>query len=153
MLTGLIENDIISEELREFTVDNFLTYDIEVIQKDVDGEKLLSPISIGIGSTFTSEMYFERKTSSPLDGDLLVSEFMDYLENIYSEYTSTLPDEIVEAYKDLKAENQEDEIFQLKQKRYAHLRKLEKILTLSCYGYNSSMYQTSIHHLYQAYHL
>lgn len=153
MLTGLIENDIISEELREFTVDNFLTYDIEVIQKDVNGEKLLSPISIGIGSTFTTEMYFERKTSSPLDGDLLVSEFMDYLENIYSRYTSTLPDEIVEAYKDLKAGHQEDEMYQLKQKRYGHLRKLEKILTLSCYGYNSSMYQTSIYHLYQAYHL
>ena len=139
MLTGLIENDILSEELREFTVDNFLTYDIEVIQKDVNGEKLLSPISIGVGSTFSSEMYFERKTSSPADGDVMVSEFMNYLEDIYSKYTSTLPDEILDAYNDLKAETREDELFHLKKKRHAHLRKLEKILTLSCYGYNSSM--------------
>ena len=89
MLSQLIENEILSEDLRGFTVDHFLTFDIEVIQKDVDGQQLLSPISIGVGSTFAPEMYFERKSSSPADGDVMVAEFMDYLVEVYSLYQST----------------------------------------------------------------
>ena len=86
MISQLIEEEILSEELRDFTVDNFLTYDIEVVQNNVNDEQLLSPISIGVGSTFAPEMYFERKTSSPGDGDVMVAEFMDYLRDIHSLY-------------------------------------------------------------------
>ena len=89
MIAQLIEDGILSEEMREFTIDDFLTFDIEVIQRKVDGQQLLSPISIGVGSTFTPEMYFERDSSSPGDGDVMVAEFMDYLVDTYSAYKLT----------------------------------------------------------------
>ena len=87
-MDDLIENKNLSEEFRNFTVDNFITFDIEVVQKNDTEEKLLTPISIGVGSTFDMDQYFERKSSSPEDGDLLVTEFMNYLEKAYYIYRS-----------------------------------------------------------------
>ena len=86
MMDELIENETLPKELSDFTIDHFITYDIEVVQKTVNGEKLLSPISIAVGSTFCEDMYFERKSSSPADGYLLVSDFMKYLEDLYDIY-------------------------------------------------------------------
>ena len=154
MISKLIDEEILSEDLREFTIDNLVTFDIEVIQKDVNEEKLLSPISIGVGSTFAPEMYFERNSSAAADGDLMISQFMDYLEDLHSEYLARLvlnvyykserilrlPAEIIEVYNDLKAQDAVEELFHLKAKRSTHLRKLETILTLPCYGYNSSKF-------------
>lgn len=79
----LIDNGILSEKMRNFRVNHFCVYDIEVVQKDVDGETRLIPISIGVSSTFTEDRYFERKTSNPEDGDKMISDFMDYLVEIY----------------------------------------------------------------------
>ena len=90
MIDELIENETLPEELRDFTIDHFVTYDIEVVQKDINGEQLLSPISIAVGSTFADDMYFERKSSSPADGYSLVSEFMNYLEDLYRIYLTKL---------------------------------------------------------------
>ena len=87
-MDDLIENKNLSEEFRDFTIDQFLTFDIEVVQKNVSGEQLLTPISIGVGSTFDKDQYFERKSSLPKDGDLLVTEFMNYLEQAYYIYRS-----------------------------------------------------------------
>ena len=49
-----------------------------------------------------------------------------------------LPEEILQAYKDLKAAADSEEHFHLKRKRQSQMKKLENILQLSCYGYNSS---------------
>ena len=87
-MDDLIENKNLSEEFRDFSVDHFLCFDIEVVQKNDSEEKLLTPISIGVGSTFDMDQYFERKSSSPNDGDLLVFEFMNYLEKAYYIYRS-----------------------------------------------------------------
>ena len=87
-MDDLIENKNLPEEFRDFTVDHFLSYDIEVVQKNDTEEKLLTPISIGVGSTFDKDQYFERKSSLPKDGDLLVTEFMNYLEQAYYIYRS-----------------------------------------------------------------
>jgi len=84
----LIQKKNLSEEFRDFTIDNFLTFDIEVVQKNDSEEKLLTPISIGVGSTFDTDQYFERNSSLPEDGDLVVFEFMDYLANAYYIYRS-----------------------------------------------------------------
>ena len=84
----LIQKKNLSEEFRNFTIDNFLTFDIEVVQKNDSEEKLLTPISIGVGSTFDVDQYFERKSSLPNDGDLMVFEFMNYLEKSYYIYRS-----------------------------------------------------------------
>ena len=87
-MDDLIENKNLSEEFRDFSVDHFLCFDIEVVQKNDTEEKLLTPISIGVGSTFDTDQYFERNSSSPEDGDLLVTEFMNYLEQAYYIYRS-----------------------------------------------------------------
>jgi len=84
----LIQKKNLSEEFRDFTIDNFLTFDIEVVQKNDSAEKLLTPISIGVGSTFDKDQYFERKSSLPKDGDLVVFEFMNYLAKAYYIYRS-----------------------------------------------------------------
>lgn len=86
MIDELIRNEILSEEMRNFSIDHFCVYDIEVVQKDIDGETRLIPISIAVSSTFTEDRYFERKTSSPEDGDKMVSDFMEYLTEIYELY-------------------------------------------------------------------
>ena len=86
MMDELIKGGILPEKFINFTMDHFITFDIEVVQKEVEGEQLLSPISIGVGSTFDNDMYFERETSSPADGYSLVSNFMNYLENSYRNY-------------------------------------------------------------------
>ena len=89
MIDELIQNEILPESLRDFTIDHFMTFDIEVVQKENEnGEQLLSPISIAVGSTFDDDMYFERNTSSYADGYSLVSNFMDYLEESYYNYRS-----------------------------------------------------------------
>ena len=75
-LDELIQKKNLSEEFRDFTIDNFLTFDIEVVQKNDSEEKLLTPISIGVGSTFDTDQYFERNSSLPEDGDLVVFEFL-----------------------------------------------------------------------------
>ena len=86
MIDELIRNEILSEEMRNFSIDHFCVYDIEVVQKDIDGETRLIPISIAVSSTFTEDRYFERKTSSPEDGDKMVSDFMEFLTEIYELY-------------------------------------------------------------------
>ena len=85
MIRELISGEILSEDLANFTIDNFVTFDIEVIQKKTE-DNVLCPISIGVASTFASDKYFERATSSPSDGDQMVSDFMDYLVQIYESY-------------------------------------------------------------------
>ena len=84
----LIREQVLSESLSTFTIDHFLTYDIEVVQKDINGEKILSTISIAAGSTFAADKYFERKSSSARDGYSMVSCFMTYLEDMYHVYLS-----------------------------------------------------------------
>ena len=86
MMEDLIENDILSEEMRNFTIDHFTVYDIETVQTSIDGEERLIPISIAVSSTFTEDRYFERKSSSPEDGEKMVSEFMNYLVEINELY-------------------------------------------------------------------
>ena len=86
MIDELIRNEILSEEMRNFTIDHFCVYDIEVVQRDIGGETRLIPISIAVSSTFTEDRYFERKTSQPTDGDNMISDFMDYLTEIYELY-------------------------------------------------------------------
>ena len=86
MIDELIRNDILSEEMRDFSIDQFCVYDIEVVQSDIDGETRLIPISIAVSSTFTEDHYFERKTMQPEDGDKMISSFMDYLTEIYEIY-------------------------------------------------------------------
>ena len=88
MMDELIQEKTLPESFKTFTIDHFLTFDIEVVQKDVNGEKILSPISIGVGSTFASDKYFERKTSSSHDGYSMVSSFMSYLEEMSDVYRS-----------------------------------------------------------------
>ena len=85
LIRDLISDDILPEELQDFTIDHFVTYDIEVIQ-DKSEQNLLSPISIGLASTFTAESYFERASSSPHDGALMVNEFMNHLVDMYTSY-------------------------------------------------------------------
>ena len=86
MIDDLIEAGILSEELRSFSIDHFCVYDIEVVQKSIGGEERLVPISIAVSSTFTEDRYFERKSSSPEDGDEMISNFMDYLVEINTLY-------------------------------------------------------------------
>ena len=85
-IDDLIEAGILSEEMKNFSIDHFCVYDIEVVQKLIGDEQRLVPISIAVSSTFTEDRYFERKSSSPLDGDKLVSDFMDYLVEINTLY-------------------------------------------------------------------
>ena len=82
----LIKDGILSDEMRNFSIDHFCVYDIEVVQKSIGDEERLVPISIAVSSTFTEDRYFERKSSSPEDGDKLVSEFMNYLVSISELY-------------------------------------------------------------------
>ena len=86
MIDDLIEAGILSEEMRSFSIDHFCVYDIEVVQKSIGGEERLVPISIAVSSTFTEDRYFERKSSSPEDGDEMISNFMDYLVEINTLY-------------------------------------------------------------------
>ena len=86
MIDDLIENDILSEEIKGFSIDHFCVYDIEVVQKSIGGEERLIPISIAVSSTFIEDRYFERKSSSPEDGDKMISDFMDYLVEINELY-------------------------------------------------------------------
>ena len=88
LMDELIKKKNLPEKFRDFKVDQFLTFDIEVVQKNGSEEQLLTPISIGVGSTFDKDQYFERKSSLPKDGDLLVTEFMNYLEQAYYIYRS-----------------------------------------------------------------
>ena len=86
MIEDLIENEILSEEMRGFTINHFCVYDIEVVQKLIGDETRLIPISIAVSSTFTEDRYFERKSSSAEDGDKMISDFMDYLVEINELY-------------------------------------------------------------------
>ena len=86
MIEDLIENEILSEEMRNFTIDHFTVFDIETCQIVVDNEERLIPISIAVASTFTEDRYFERESSSPEDGDKMVSNFMNYLVEINELY-------------------------------------------------------------------
>lgn len=88
MLENLIENEILSEEMRNFSFDHFCCYDIETCQTLVDGEQKLIPISIAVSSTFTEDRYFERASSSPEDGDKMIFNFMDYLSVLSDLYRS-----------------------------------------------------------------
>ena len=85
-IDDLIKADILSEDMKNFSIDHFCVYDIEVVQKSIGDEERLVPISIAVSSTFTEDRYFERKSSSPEDGDKLVSDFMNYLVEIYELY-------------------------------------------------------------------
>ena len=86
LVDDLIEAGILSEELRSFSIDHFCVYDIEVVQKSIGEEERLVPISIAVSSTFTEDRYFERKSSSPEDGDEMISNFMNYLVEINTLY-------------------------------------------------------------------
>ena len=88
MIHELIQDGVLSNKLENFTIDNFTTFDIEVVQKKNE-DKLLSPISIAVASTFSCDRYFERKSSQPKDGDIMIGEFMNYLVRIYSQYRET----------------------------------------------------------------
>ena len=86
LIDSLIEDGVLSEEMRNFSIDHFCVYDIEVVQKSIGDEERLVPISIAVSSTFTEDRYFERKSSSPVDGDKLVSDWMDYMMEINTLY-------------------------------------------------------------------
>ena len=88
MMDDLIQAKTLPESFLDFTIDHFLTFDIEVVQKERNGDILLSPISIGVGSTFDDDKYFERQTSESHDGYQMVSCFMEYLESAYYIYLS-----------------------------------------------------------------
>ena len=86
LIEDLIEADILSEEMKNFSIDHFCVYDIEVVQKLIDDEERLIPISIAVSATFTEDRYFVRKSSSLEDGDEMISEFLDYLVEINTLY-------------------------------------------------------------------
>ena len=88
MMDNLIRDGVLSQDLENFTIDHLVTFDIEVIQKQTEDQQVLSPISIGVASTFTSDEYFERNSSLPQDGDSMVFRFLDYLVEIYELYKS-----------------------------------------------------------------
>ena len=89
LIDELIAGQVLSEDMRDFCMTNFIVYDIEVVQNKVEEETRLIPISIAVASTFTEDRYFERKSSLPEDGDLMVSDFMDYLTELNTIYQRT----------------------------------------------------------------
>ena len=86
LLEELISNGILSEDVKDFCMQHFVVYDIEVVQVEKEEETRLSPISIGVASTFSEDRYFERKSSLSDDGDKMISDFMDYLLDLNAIY-------------------------------------------------------------------
>ena len=83
-VSSLVKDKILPESLLDFKVTDLACYDIETVNRDVEGDSDLMPISIAVASTLEDTRYFERSSSSPEDGLKMVAEFLDYLDHLQS---------------------------------------------------------------------
>ena len=80
----MVKDKILPETLLDFKVTDLACFDIETVDRNVEGESDLMPISIAVASTLEDTKYFERSSSSPEDGVKLVADFLDYLDHLQS---------------------------------------------------------------------
>lgn len=83
-ISSLVKDKILPETLLDFKVTDLACFDIETVDRNVEGESDLMPISIAVASTLEDTKYFERSSSSPEDGVKLVADFLDYLDHLQS---------------------------------------------------------------------
>ena len=82
----LIADGLLDEKFRDFTQNELVTFDIETQRMEKEEGNLLVPLSIAVSSTLDNDRYFERCSSDAIDGEIMVFEFLDYLESLYMKF-------------------------------------------------------------------
>lgn len=82
----LISDGLLSEEVRDYSQDEIVTFDIESYLANMNQGNQVVPLSIAVSSTIDTDKYFERASSDVSAGENMVFEFLDYLESLYAKF-------------------------------------------------------------------
>ena len=159
-MSRLVREKILPEELLDYKVAHMCAFDIETVNRDQESD--LIPISIAVASTLDQPRYFERASSSPEDGLKMIYDFLNYLDHLQSLHLArlvklienykhleilnrclSLPPEIEKAWKlitnDIINNELIEQSYQQERKRFSQMRRLEALMMLNIFGFNSGI--------------
>ena len=128
----------------------FACFDIETIEKPSEfAEATLELLSIGCATNVSGleSKYFVRDSSSAIDGQAIVDQFMDYLFQLNNSYESCLPAELYDEYEEVsEVANFWGQTRNKTKKAAAHLKKMaiKEQLMFSVYGFNSRKFDVKV---------
>ena len=143
-----VRMNFLPEEARHFRQRYIVTFDIECLESDFEGdriglaryiEKRQKLISLAIGSNLpgTSPKFFCRRNSQPETEQEIIKEFLDHLDKLHELYMLQLPPYINQAIEDLESQVTEMKFCTEKSKLQVLLGYLKKYTKLRIYGFNA----------------
>ena len=134
----------------KFRQQYLVTFDIECLETDYDGdkvgmaaniEKYQKIVSLAVGSNLpnTQPQFFCRSSSDPSTEQILIDQFLDHLDDLHTKYQEQLPTFIQDAIDQIEDDLDKTSFSHLKcemQSVLGHLRKYDK---LRVYAFNGGM--------------
>ena len=155
-LENAINQGLLPIQFKEYRQRKFATFDCETLESehdadDVDG--VLKICSIGFASNISNtDRFFVRSSSHFSAGSVVVTEFLDHLFNVETQFYESIPDEIKTALKQLdervktKFSSERSEIQNL-------LYNLRKYTEFPVFGFNNGKHITCLVNPYDMNHI
>ena len=135
-------------QFKDYRQRKFATFDCETLEDEHDADNIdgeLKICSIGFASNISNtDRFFVRSSSQAAAGAVVVSEFLDHLFDVETQFYATIPEEIKAALQQLdervktKFSSERTEI----QNLLYHLRKYTEF---PIFGFNNGKHNVSAH--------
>ena len=143
----LISWGLVPESAINFRKDLIVSYDIESLESKENLEGLTNVdaihklCSIGVGTNNGDSKCFIREDSSHQAAELIVRDFIDYLDDLNAEYEGHLPSYFFEALDQIELlTSSESALPKSKKMELSSLKlKLENYMILDIWGFNSDL--------------
>ena len=124
-------------------------FDIETLEEESPKDNIeatLKLLSIGVATNLNGyeSRYFVRNSSRMDSGQSTVNQFMDYLMILKNKYEKSLPKALITSYEDLCIQIESCENFHESRKLYAEKSKLQSLMSLPIFGFNSSKFDLKV---------
>lgn len=145
-LETAISMGLLDEKFRNYRMPYLAGFDIESLETPIDGLDEISTemsiqtvVSISVATNIPGfeTKHFCRASMDPIDGMLLVTEFMEYVVLLSKELQKLIPKEITDLIAKLEEQLKSQPFSKSKSKKMKLLRYLKAYRVLNVFGFNS----------------